>query len=509
MAVPPLTFLERKWKSSVSMGNGDRMIRSSRPQTNRQWQTLIESDTARNVSHHGRKLLATLAKLLYWNFSSVRAAVNDMAQLAAESMVPQFEGADQGWGKAAEDWMFEHDKICCMRGWPYDMRTMCENLIVACVVPGDEGIALIKNEQGYPFFMAVPNHRIGSSQDGEVVKGGPFDGARQIDGVIVNDQLAPLAFRVQTGHGESGVSDILARDMFLMFDPYVSDMVRGISILGASAFDWDDMADARRFELIAQKLGAAIALIENNEEGEANSTRALVDNSSDNFDTSQKRTATATETIDGVQVRYFRSGTDSKIESLKFDRPSANQQAFRADALREALNGLGWSFDFSHDPTKAGGAQMRVVMEKVNRKLERIRDVIITKARRRMDGFRLACAIQLGELPANPEWWRWSYQGPARLTADAKYDSDVDIQERKSGVSTLARSAARRGEYWRDVRGQRDIEADDLLTRAGALAAKHKISIELALSILEKPDANPIQSAADSEQGAPSAPAAP
>lgn len=505
MATPPLSFLEKKWQLGSQSGRTDRLVRGSRQQIDRQYQQLVDTDTHQNVSSYGRQLLATLGRLLFWNSSAVRAAVLEQAELAVPFFIPQFEGEDQAWGEMAENWMFEHDKICHTRGWPYDMSALMQNMVVGELVSGDEGVAFVQNEEGYPFFTPIAAHRIGSMDDRDMVVGGPYDGATQIDGVIVTPQLAPLAYRVRAGRDGNGMTDVAARDMLLHFDPKVSDLVRGVSPIGAAAFDWDDLKDARRFELVAQKIGAAIALIEQNETGEADESKAMLTSKGD-VDSDLKVTRTAREVIDGVQVRYFKAGSNSKLESFSMDRPTPNQQAFRDDVLREALNGIGWSFDFSHNPTRAGGAQMRVVIDKINRRLDRTR-ALIEKARRRMDGWRLSCAIKLGLLPENPDWFRWSYQGPGKLTADAKYDSDVDIQERRSGIGTLAKSTAKRGDYWRDVRNQRDVEAADLLTRAQKLADQFKISIELALSLLEKPDANPIQSAADS--AAPAAGTAP
>jgi len=284
-----------------------------------------------------------------------------------------------------------------------------------------------------------------------------------------------------------------------------SDQIRGISTLGASCFDWQDVSDARRFHLIQQKLGATIGLIETNETGEADRTKKILNRSSTNFDADAKTNVatTASETFDGVSVRYHRAGSGSKLEAYRNDNPTANQKQFHDDVIREAIHGLGWSSDYSFDPSKVGGASMRVVVDRMNRKLDAIREEIVRPAQTRIDGYRIASVMDNPErtdkktvyFPFNEDWWRWSYQGPAKLTADAKYNSDVDLQERRAGLKTLAKGAAERGDYWKDIRQQNEVEADDLLTRAGRIAKAHDISIELAISLLEKIDNNPIQAA--------------
>jgi len=324
------------------------------------------------------------------------------------------------------------------------------------------------------------------------------------------------------GGAENGThQDVSARDMFLSYQIESPDQIRGISTLGASCFDWQDISEARRFELIAQKLGASIGVIETNETGEADKSKKLLSRSSTaNFDQTDANTKThlsktATETIDGVTVRYHRAGSGSKIEAFQNDRPTSNQAAFRDDVIREALHGIGWSFDFSYNPTKIGGAPMRVVVDRINRKLECIRTDVVQPAQTRVDGYRIASVMdnpartdkKLVLFPFNEDWFRWSYQGPAKLTADAKYQSSVDIEERRSGLKTLAKAVAERGDYWKDVRQQSQVEASDLLERAQELSKKFNISIELAISLLEKTDNNPIQAAQVEDPNASSDPA--
>jgi capsid protein len=96
-----------------------------------------------------------------------------------------------------------------------------------------------------------------------------------------------------------------------------------------------------------------------------------------------------------------------------------------------------------------------------------------------------------GVLPWNDDWYKWEYQGPALLTADAKYNSDVDAQEIRIGVKTRSKSVAERGEDLRDIRNIREREADDLFTRARRLADKHDITMDSALAHLESDSPNP------------------
>lgn len=498
MATPPLTYLESKWKAGYS--NSNHLVVAATQTTDRKTVALLDKDTHRTITPLGRRTLMTLGRWLYRNCSAVRGCINEMVELSVESYIPQFEGEDQEWGDMVEQWMREHDKICDVRGWPFDMAAYRRNVVRGTLIDGDVFTLLTQTTNGFPQIQVLPAHRIGCQTGVTTVVGGIYDGARIIDGVILDDQARAIAYRVMGENGEwsSEFQDISARDLFPAFTIETPDQIRGLSALGASCFDWQDVRDARAFELIAQKLSASIGLIETNETGEADKSKKLLSRTSTNFGTPAAGTptplsTTASETIDGVSIRYHRAGSGAKLEAYKADRPTANQQSFRDDVIREALNGIGWSFDYSYNPTKIGGASMRVVVDRLNRKLDSIRNDVVRKCQVRVDGYRIAKVMDNPErtdkkmvlFPFNPEWWKWSYQGPAVLTADAKYNSDVDMQERKAGMKSLARAARERNSYWRDLRKQIETEADDLLSRAKNLATKHGVSLETALVILQ------------------------
>lgn len=501
MATTPLTFLEKKWASSAGVGRNV-LLNASVQNDQRKRIERLDVDTHRSVTPYGRRTLLSLGRWLYWNSSAVRGTINEMADLAVASYIPQFEGSDQAWGSEVEAWLYEHDKICDVRGWPFNMATYRRNLIRGVLIDGDMATMLTETAEGYPMIQVFPSHRIGSSFGEGIVQGGQYDGARITDGVITDGQGRPIAYRVYNEGeviiGSGTFTDVPARDMFLSYLVETPDQIRGISILGASCFDWQDLAESRRFEIIAQKLGSSIGLIETNETGEADKTKKLLSRSSTNFETQTGGTppalsTTATETVDGVSIRYHRANSGAKIEAFQNDRPTSNQQAFRDDVIREALHGLGWSFDYSYNPTKIGGASMRVVVDRINRKLECLRNDVVCPAQTRIDGYRIAKVMdnparpdkRLTLFPFNKDWYRWSYQGPAKVTADAKYQSSVDIEERKAGLKTLAKSAAERGDYWKDLRAQNQSEVEDLLQRADELAKKFNVSKELAITLLQ------------------------
>jgi hypothetical protein len=224
------------------------------------------------------------------------------------------------------------------------------------------------------------------------------------------------------------------------------------------------------------------------------------------------------EKFDKGMIRYFKSKSGSGLKTHIADRPTANQSAFVADVIRGNFAGLDWSVDFSVDPTKIGGASMRVCVDKINRSIGSDQDLILEPTTRRYNSYALSCVMQrpegetgkrgngvsatnqfagspthrladspsLGLLPFDIDWYKWEFQGPAKVTADAKYNSDVDAQEIRIGIKTRTKAMAERGESLDDVRDMREKEVDDLLTRAQRQADKHGVPIDLVLARFEQ-----------------------
>ena len=154
--------------------------------------------------------------------------------------------------------------------------------------------------------------------------------------------------------------------------------------------------------------------------------------------------------------------------------------------MRDAFRGTQWDIFFSLDPQKVGGAPMRVIVDKINRVLKKRRRVA-GKAMKRIDCYGLAKgALRTGELPLDPQWYKWHYQGPPDITADRRYESQTDQAEFESGWITLEDIEAKRNGDWRLKRTQREIEVRDKLTRARKIADDFGISIQEAMLELGK-----------------------
>lgn len=484
-ASKPLKLTDHKLQRGYA--GGDLLIQAARQTPDRRRILPMDKDIHRNVSSYGRRTLMSLGRWMFWNIPEVRGAVLEQANLAVSTFIPQYVGRNRAWGTQAEQWLKEWHKIMDVSGWPFDFESYVKFLVVKPIVDGDMGTLLTETESGYPMIQTIAAHRIDSTTY-DIVDEGEFKGMRIIDGAIVDEYQRTVALRLKTqdvpGNSSDHV-DVPARDIFLSYDPDDINQVRGYSALASAAFNLQDRDESRKFELTAQKAFASKTIIETNEEGEANPASSLI-RSAATFNDDMTKASFDSERLDGGTITYFKAKSGSSLEAFAWDRPSANAQEFQERTLRDAFRGSEWDVLFSIDPKNVGGAPMRVIVEKINAVLAKRRR-LVEKACRRVDGYAIAKAIKLGLLPKDVDWWKWEYQGPGDISADRKYDSEIDIEEISQGLGTQKNAIARRGGFYEDVRIQRKQEASDFLNDCAELANQHGITLQEAINILRPP----------------------
>ena len=415
----------------------------------RRARTGFDRDSANLYSGTDRLLLMSMGRWLYANNSLVAGSVDDQAAIVSGELTPQFAGKDAAWGTLAEQWLEDHDRLCDVRGDHYPMQTLQRLWMLHIIRDGDVGVIFTEGAGGYPLLQTIPSHRI--KGDGKAGPESPWNGYRLVDGVIVNDVGRPLAYRVHDD-ARASFQDISAVDMKLRFLPRYADQVRGFSALGCAMVDFQDVDEVRRFELVAQKLAASIVLAETNETGlPPDSAESML--GEDTTETNPDANI-AMHTMQGGEIRYFRSGTGGKLEALMADRPTPAQQSFADSIIRQAMAGMGWSIDYFLDPSKVGGASMRVVVERINRHVGMMRTQCLFPLARSVDAWRIAKAMKEQMLPWSDDWHRWRYQGAANITADAKYSADVSAMRVELGLSSPQDESASIGKDWEQVQDQ-------------------------------------------------------
>jgi hypothetical protein len=503
-AAAPYRLIEKR----SSYGFNNTLIESATQDQDRKQINLVDYDTHRSISVIGRRTLLSLARTMYWRIPSLQAAIREQANLAVTPFQPIFLGANEAWGKRASEWLDGFHAVMNIGGWPANYESYCETTLTSHIVDGDIFTLLTEDNSGNARVQQIASHRVGSRyQTGGICQvryqgnqlfideklvddnlpytfSAPVEWeATIIDGVILDDFGRALAYRVYSDPVVSAAyRDISARNLFPAFLPEVPDQVRGISLLASSVFDWQDVREFRRFEMLAQKAFSTRAITEQNETGDVDTSKAVIAAPAV-FDSSGNKTAADMQKLDGGAYTYFKAGTGSKLSAFNWgDRPGRGSEAFFDTTVRDAFRGTEWDVFFSLDAKGAGGAPMRVIVDRVNRTLTKRRR-LATMNIKRVDVYALAKAMKNGELPFDPDWYRWTYRAAADITADRRYESQTDLHEYEAGLTNLELLAAKRKGQWRQIRDQQQTEIEDKCARAKVIADKYDISIQEVLAM--------------------------
>jgi hypothetical protein len=496
----------------TTYGYNNTLIEAATPSTDREQTTLVDYDIHRTISVQGRRLLLSMARTVFWRFPALHGSVLEQANLAVSTYTPRFGGKNKDWGDRGTTWLHDWHQVFDLAGWPYDDETYRELLIISCIIDGEMGTLLTEDGSGNPRIQIIPSHRIGSRyqtggsarvryagnqmfiDDVLVDDSLPFQFSTPVewvapitDGVIVDGQARALAYRVYDDPAVSSqYRDFSARDMFLSFIPMFPGQLRGISLLASSVFPWEDVHEWRKFEMLAHKVFSGQTIVEENETGDIDASKQLVAGpqftpaavDADGKAIPQQLVAPAMVKIEGGAYRIFKSKTGSKLTPFETNRTSPNTTAFMEMTVRDAFRGTEWDAFFSLDPKSVGGAPMRVIVDKINRTLKKRRR-LPHKAMRRIDVYGLAKgALRTGELPMDPDWFRWHYQGPQDITADRRYESQTDLEEYEAGWMNLEDIEKKRNGDWQGKRAQRTVEVRDKFKRAKEIADEFGVSIQ-------------------------------
>jgi hypothetical protein len=517
MATAPYKINDRRSSSGyVYTGSSNTLIESARPNTDRWRAPNVDKDFNRTLSAYGRRTLMRMGRHLFWKFPVLQGLVLEQANVAVSTFLPQYTGPNKEWGRMAEAMLNEWHKVMDIAGWPYDYDTYVQQLVIAPLIDGENFTLLTETGDGYPMIQVIPSHRVGGRAAGMLaeevtvrfyqetlsIDGVVIDDSRPylaedaiefqaalIDGVIQDPYGRAIAYRTYADPLSEEFQDIPARNFFPAFLPMMTGQGRGPSILASSLFNWEDIHEWKRWEMLAHKTFSGKTIMETTESGEMDPAKAMILRDA-TFDatTGAKETPTIQQ-IDGGAYTYLKANAGTKLEPFLYNRPGPDSQKFIATELRDAFRGTEWDVFFGLDPQAVGGAPMRVIVEKINLVAAKRRK-LTKKCCMRVDGYALAKFMKLGLLPFDESWWQWDYQGPGDITADRKYDSDVDLQEIAQGIGTRKNACARRGEQLEDVDAQRESEVDSDLTRATRLSNKHGITVMEAMVLLRPPTPN-------------------
>ena len=389
-------------------------------------------DTTLDLTPGVRSELVRRSRYLVKNSGFLQEIISSMALYAiGDGILPQPSGKDARWNQQALAYFNRWAHRAEITG-RFDLTTC---LYLACMALETDGeIFVLKTEEdGEPKIQLIETHRIGSSGAGEESDGTTFATATAedslIDGIRLSPLGRPLGYRLLLDDGSH--RELAARDVLHVFAPMSISQVRGYPTIQHSINHMLDILELLALEKHAVKDNADIARV-------LKTSRYEVDDR--DFQLSSPPQPSGSDpgflqTILGGKLVKIQP--DEAIESFQSNRPSPTFQGFLDYLQRDSALGL-LPYEFASDSSKIGGAGVRLIVAKADRRFSRRQTLLIDRMLRPIWRFVIGHAITAGKLPPAEDWTEVDFVTPRRVTVDAGRESQQNREDVKAGLKTLS-----------------------------------------------------------------------
>ena len=419
-------------------------------------------DSKIDLTESTRTELLKLARHMYRNIGLVKGAVDSIAAYSiGPGLRPQYRGTDQEFGKLAEaywrDVISPAPEVTGRMTWTDLLMALSRSIDV------DGDVFVVMTDSGK--LQVVEGHRVCEGDD-----------YGTSDGVFLGKLGEPTAYLVETNDQYRKIPAELVVHLMELERP---DQIRGASALARALNHLRDLKLVTEFEKDALKVQSSIAAVIVSQDGDP------LANTGGFFGKIQERDSgndVAREEITS-SANIPRLAPGEKIENLSPTRPGSSFENFAKFLIRDIALGLNLPPEFVYDPASVGGAGMRFVVAKAQRRFEQRQRLLIDRFCQRAWRYFIARAITAGDLPEVKDYDRVSWQTPKSLTVDAGREAMQAREDYKAGLSTLADYFGELGLDWQEQVDQRKqeqiyvsggvtVQGDPLITKIGVGGAQ-------------------------------------
>lgn len=426
-------------------------------------------DSRVTLSPYVRKKLLSGGRYLFENVGMVRGAIKDIASYSVGSAFTP--------SPAIMDPVVQREYVQYFENWAkaadvtnrLDFRSLLKMISVAIDRDGDIGLIFSTTATGWPKLRVVESHNIGNRY-------GDTDAQ---DGVILDRYGRARAYRVFTAADKT--RDYKSDNMVLIYEADRADEVRGKTSLAHAINDLMDRQEILDAEKLAVKINSKIGMVITSQDaGEA----AFFGEQTES--TSGSTSLTYEKISDGAIPRLF---PGEELRSFDHSRPSNTFSGFLENLIRNVAAGLGMPFEFCWDSSKLNGTGNRVILEKVDRRLQERQQTLVRVANR-IWSFVVGQGYVRGELPAVEGWNQVTWQMPKRISIDPGRDGKQALEMIKFGLQSSEGYAAEIGKDILKVEDEKYNEAQRLIAAADELASETGKPFEFCLGLLRQMTAN-------------------
>jgi capsid protein len=405
---------------------------------------------ARNELTPGvRSELVRKARYLHKNSGFVRELVSNMAIYSTgDGIRVQAQSASSEWNRAAEAYFALWAARCEVTG-RFSFEE-CQSLVCRGMdIDGEYFIHKTRDPDGEPRIQLIESHRIGDR----------FGSPDTVDGIGLNEAGAPVFYR--TGEDGGSWRDLPAAAVLHILEPESAGAVRSCPSIQHSINHVLDEIELLALEKHAVKDNADVSRVLRTARGE-------IDDSGD-FVVGQP--AGQTEGSDPVTLQRIVGGKlvslkpDESLESFQSNRPSPTFTGFLEHLRRDAALGV-IPFEFAADSSKVGGAGVRLIVAKADRRFSFRQMILERRLIRPVWGYVIGDAVARGLLPAITDWWKIATVPPRRVTVDAGREAQQNRADVEMGLKTLSDHYAELGADFGEELERRAADAKLILETA-------------------------------------------
>lgn len=423
---------------------------------------------ARNELTPGvRNELVRKSRYMHKNSGFVRELVANMAIYSTgDGIRVQAQSPSPDWNRKAEAYFAMWSSRCeVTRRFSFEE---CQALVCRGMdIDGEYFIHKTRDAQGEPRIQLIESHRVGDQ----------FGSQETIDGVGLDAWGAPVFYRMLEDNAKN--RDLPAASVLHIHEPEWAGGVRSHPTIQHSINHVLDEMELLALEKHAVKDNADVSRVLKTARGEIDDSGDFVVGGN----------TAASESSDPVTLQRIIGGKlvalkpDESLDSFQSNRPSPTFTGFLEYLRRDSALGM-IPFEFAADSSKIGGAGVRLIVAKADRRFSFRQMILERRLIRPVWAYVIGDAVARGLLPPIDGWWKICTVPPKRVTVDAGREAQQNRADVEMGLKTLSDHFNEQGADFGEEIERRASDAKLILDTA----AKHGVPVDM----LWKPSGMPV-----------------
>lgn len=415
------------------------------------------SDARKELTPGVRTELVRKSRYLHKNSGFVREMVANMAIYSTgDGIRVQAQSPNSDWNRAAEEYFAFWSARCeVTRRFSFEE---CQALVCRGMdIDGEYFVHKTRDLDGEPRLQLIESHRIGDEMGSK----------ETVDGIGLDAFGAPVFYRVL--QDDNTARDLPAPAILHIHEPEWAGGVRNHPTIQHSINHILDEIELLALEKHAVKDNADVARV-------LKSERGGIDDNGD-FVIGGPETTAASDPVSLQRIvggKLVALKPDESIESFQSNRPSPTFTGFLEHLRRDSALGM-IPFEFAADSSRIGGAGVRLVVAKADRRFSFRQMILEKRLIRPVWAYVIGDAIERGLLPAAAGWWRIATVPPKRVTVDAGREAQQNRADVEMGLKTLSDHYAELGADFGEEIERRAADAKLILETA----EKHGVPVEM------------------------------